>query len=81
MSTVTSAVNTITVDVNSAIPILAAGITAAQAAKAATPNLSLFHRIAIAIEGAATAAETFPNLEVDAVANLAALLAGLANLL
>lgn len=81
MSKVATVANTITVDINSALPIVAAGIASAQAAKIATPGLSLFHRIALAIEGSAVAAESFPNLEVDAVANLAALVAGLVNLL
>lgn len=81
MSKVATVANTITVDINSALPIVAAGIATAQAAKIATPGLSLFHRIALAIEGSAVAAESFPNLEVDAVANLAALVAGLVNLL
>jgi hypothetical protein len=81
LSKVATVANTITVDINSALPIVAAGIASAQAAKIATPGLSLFHRIALAIEGSAVAAESFPNLEVDAVANLAALVAGLVNLL
>jgi hypothetical protein len=81
LSTVAATANKITVDVSSAVPILAAGISAAQAAKTTTPGLSLFHRIAVAIEGSAVAAESFPNLEVDAIANLAALVASLVNLL
>jgi hypothetical protein len=81
MSTVVTTANAVTVDIQTAVPILAAGITAAKAAVTAQPTLSLFHKIAVAIEGSATAAEAFPNLEVDAVAGLAALVASLINLL
>ena len=75
MSTVLSKVNTITVDINTGLPVLAAGIAAGSASKQA--GESKIKNIAAGIAAAAVAAESVPNPEVDAFAGLAALIASI----
>ena len=75
MSTVVNKVNTITVDLNTGLPILAAGIAAGAASKQS--GESKIKNIMAGIAAAATAAEAVPNPEVEAFAGLAALIASI----
>ena len=75
MSTTTSTVNAITLDINTGLPVVAAGVSAGAAAKAA--GQSKIQSIAAGISAAATIAEAVPNPEVDAFAALAGLIASL----
>ena len=77
MSAATTVV-TITGDIATGLPIVAAGVQAAKAAKAA--GKSTYQSTAEGIAAAATQAESLPNAEVDSFAGLAAEIASIAAL-
>jgi hypothetical protein len=79
MTSLVNTVNSITVDISTGLPVVAAGVSAGAAAKQA--GQSKIQYITAGITAAAQAAQALPNPDVEAFAGLAGLIASLIHLL